>query len=95
MESSIWVPMIVMPVRNAVPALAPTSATASSEATRCGDSATSVSASPATTMEMPKSRLRGIRWASLGAAAIPVPRPRNTATNSRPNAADPASRLNA
>ncbi len=95
MASSTWEPMMVSPVRNATPALAPTRATATSATHRCGASATTTRARPAATMAVPNSRLWVSRRASRGAVAMPTARPTNTATNSMLNAVSPPSRLNA
>jgi hypothetical protein len=93
MASSICVPMIVTPVRNATPAHAPTTITVISETARCGDSATRLSTIPASTIAMPNSRLCGSRRARLGDPAMPIASPTNSATNSRPNADSPPRRL--
>ncbi len=93
MASSIWEPMIVTPVRNAAPAHAPTTATATSATARCGASATTTSARPANTMPTPNSRSCGSRRASFGAPASPSAAPTKTATNNRPNEESPPPRL--
>ena len=92
-SSATWAPMIVRPVRNAIPAKPPTSPTAPIATVRCGASATSTSAQPAATMAVPNSRLCGSRRASRGAAPMPSARPTNTAMNSIPYAALPPPRL--
>ncbi len=83
-SSATWVPMIVSPVRNAMPANAPTSITAAMARNRCGASATSTSARPAATMPAPKRRLCGMRRAIRGAAPIPMAKPMKTDANSTP-----------
>src|SRR5699024_12065701 len=91
--SSIWEPMIVTPVRNATPAQQPITATLASDSTSPGESAQGISANPAPTIAVPNSRSCGIRCASFGAAAIPLAKPTNTDTNSRPKEASPPPRL--
>ena len=58
-SSATCAPMIVRPVRNAIPANPPTSPTPAIATVRCGASATSTSAQPAATMAVPNSRLCG------------------------------------
>ena len=83
-SSATCVPMIVSPVRNAMPANAPTSITAAMARNRCGASATSTSAKPAATMPAPNSRLCGMRRAIRGAAPIPRASPMKTEANRTP-----------
>jgi hypothetical protein len=84
MASSTCRPMIVRPVRNATPASAPTSAVVAMATNRWTASAVGTMVSPAATMATPNSRLCGIRLASCGANAMPIPSPTNTETNSMP-----------
>ena len=84
MSSATWAPMMVSPVRNAIPAKPPTSITAAMATNRCGATATSTRASPAATIAAPNSRLCGIRRAIRGAAPIPMASPTNTEANSSP-----------
>ncbi len=92
-SSATCAPMIVRPVRNAIPANPPTRPTAAIATDRCGASATSTSAQPAATMAVPNSRLCGSRRDSRGAAPMPSASPTNTAMKSIPYAALPPPRL--
>ena len=84
MSSATCAPMIVNPVRKAIPANPPTSITAARATNRCGATATRTRASPAATIAAPNNRLCGIRRAIRGAAPMPMASPTNTDANSSP-----------